>query len=59
MQTVRSPTTKATEQFIAGYQRSNHLPVDPTRTYAEQSLHWVFWYIGVPVVILATSRPPC
>jgi len=54
VQTVRSVTTKAGEQAIAGYQRANHLPVDPTRTYAEQTMHWVFWYIGVPVVILAT-----
>jgi hypothetical protein len=54
VQTARSAGTKAARQAIAGYQRANHLPVDPTRTYAEQSLHWVFWYIGVPVVILAT-----
>jgi hypothetical protein len=54
VQTVRSSLPKANEQTIASYQRSNHLPVDPTRTYAEQSLHWVFWYVGVPVVILAT-----
>ena len=54
LQTVRSSMPKATQQVIASYQQSNHLPVDPTRTYAEQSLHWVFWYVGVPVVILAT-----
>ncbi len=57
VQTVRNPVSKATkaaDQAIAGYQRANHLPVDPTRTYAEQSLHWVFWYIGAPAVILAT-----
>jgi len=54
VQTVRIASTKAAEQAIAGYQRANHLPVDPTRTYAEQTMHWVFWYVGVPVVILAT-----
>ncbi len=54
VQTVRSAATKASKQALAGYQRANHLPVDPTRTYAEQSLHWVFWYIGAPAVILAT-----
>ncbi len=54
VQTVRSAATKASQQALAGYQRANHLPVDPTRTYAEQSLHWVFWYIGAPAVILAT-----
>ena len=54
VQTVRSLLPKVNEQTVASYQQANHLPVDPTRTYAEQSLHWVFWYVGVPVVILAT-----
>ncbi len=54
VQTVHAAMSNATEQVIASYQRDNHLPVDPSRTYAEQSLHWVFWYIGVPAVILAT-----
>jgi hypothetical protein len=39
---------------MKAYQKANHLPIDPTRTYAEYSLHWVFWYIGVPAVILGT-----
>jgi hypothetical protein len=51
---ARAAMTKATEQSIARYQRANNQPVDPSRTYAELSLHWVFWYIGVPVVILGT-----
>jgi len=54
VQTVRTPAIKATIQSMTAYQKSNHLPIDPTRTYAEYSLHWVFWYIGVPVVILGT-----
>ena len=29
-------------------------PVDPTRLYYEISLHWVFWYIGLPAVLLGT-----
>nr|MDQ2815088.1 hypothetical protein [Actinomycetota bacterium] len=45
---------QATMQSIARYQRANNQPVDPSRTYAEISLHWVFWYIGVPAVILGT-----
>ncbi len=51
---ARAAMNKATEQSIARYQRANHQLVDPSRTYAEISLHWVFWYIGVPVVILGT-----
>src|SRR5262249_24558017 len=54
VQTVRSRMPATGEQVIASYERDNHLPVDPMRTFAEQSLHWVFWYIGVPAVILAT-----
>ena len=29
-----------------------HLPVDPTRTYAEDTLYWVIWYVGAPAVLL-------
>ena len=54
LQTAHAAMKRVTEQSIAGYQRSNHVSVDGSRTYAEMSLHWVFWYIGVPVVILGT-----
>jgi hypothetical protein len=39
-------------RFIAGLQRAQGLPVDPTRTYAESTLYWVIWYIGLPTVLL-------
>jgi hypothetical protein len=45
---------KTSEQSIARYERANHVPIDPSRTFAEISLHWVFWYVGAPVVILGT-----
>jgi hypothetical protein len=51
---ARAAMNGPTEQSIARYQRANHQLVDPSRTYAEISLHWVFWYVGVPVVILGT-----
>ena len=54
VQTVHGAMLRGTEQVIAAYERSNHVPVDPSRTFAELSLHWVFWYVGAPVVILAT-----
>ena len=42
---------------IAGYvgalQKLLGLPVQPTRSYAEDSLYWVIWYIGVPALLLA------
>ena len=39
---------------MVGYQRADHLPIAPERLYYELSLHWVFWYIGVPAVALGT-----
>ncbi len=39
---------------MIGYQLLDHLPVRPTRLYYELSLHWVFWYLGLPAVALAT-----
>jgi hypothetical protein len=54
VQVVRQTQTKFAESIMAHYQRLNHLPVDPTRIYAELSMDWVFWYVGVPAVVLAT-----
>jgi hypothetical protein len=53
VQTLRAASNLTTRSVMASFQRADHLPVDPTRTYAELSLHWVFWYIGVPAVVLA------
>jgi hypothetical protein len=50
LQKVRGPALAR----IAGYQRIDHLPVDPHRMYYELALHWVFWYIGLPAVVLGT-----
>jgi hypothetical protein len=52
LQTVRGETDPATISYVAELQKLAHLPIDPTRTYAEDSLYWVIWYIGVPAVIL-------
>jgi hypothetical protein len=54
VQTVRAASTANFQADMAAMQRANHLAVDPTRLYYEISLHWVFWYIGVPAVVLAT-----
>jgi hypothetical protein len=54
LQTVRAATDSVTKAVMTGFQHADHLPIDPTRTYAETSLHWVFWYVGVPVVVLGT-----
>ncbi|MEO3871298.1 hypothetical protein ABGB18_20995 [Nonomuraea sp. B12E4] len=43
-----------TYEMIKQTQRANGLPLDGTRLYFENSLHWVVWYVGLPVVVLAT-----
>jgi hypothetical protein len=53
-QTVYGPVTKAGGNVMAIFQRADGLAVQPARLYYEISLHWIFWYIGVPAVLLAT-----
>ncbi|MGH3244199.1 MAG: hypothetical protein ACRDNL_27760 [Spirillospora sp.] len=58
VQTVRrEPATRDDEmnvRFIETVQRIQHLPVDGTRQYSENSLYWVSWYIGIPALLFAT-----
>jgi hypothetical protein len=52
LQTVRGPATGGAAAYVASLQRLEHLPVDPGRLYAEDTLYWVVWYVGVPAVLL-------
>jgi hypothetical protein len=54
VQTVKRNSGAFFDSIIADYQRADHLPVSPERLYYEISLHWVFWYIGIPAVALGT-----
>jgi hypothetical protein len=54
VQTVYGAKTKTQMAQMAKLQAGQHLPIQPTRMYYEISLHWVFWYLGVPAVVLAT-----
>ncbi len=54
VQVVRARSIASFQSAIAAYQLAEDQPVDPSRQYYEISLHWVFWYIGIPAVILAT-----
>jgi hypothetical protein len=54
VQTVHGEPTAGARLAMIGYQVLDHLPVQPTRLYYELSLHWVFWYLGLPAVLLAT-----
>ena len=55
VQTVRGQTDPALIRAVAALQRLERLPVDGLRQYYETSLYWVFWYLGVPAVLLACA----
>jgi hypothetical protein len=48
LQKVHGPASP----YIAALQRLEGLPVDPGRLYAENTLYWVIWYLGVPALLL-------
>src|SRR5262249_62302619 len=48
LQKVRGPASP----YVAALQRLESLPIDPGRLYAENSLYWVVWYLGVPALLL-------
>jgi hypothetical protein len=48
LEKVRGPANP----YIAALQRLEGLPVGPGRVYAENSLYWVIWYLGVPALLL-------
>jgi hypothetical protein len=52
IETVHGTPSLAVYHFIASLQRLQGLPLDPTRTYAEDSLYWVIWYVGLPTLLL-------
>ena len=52
VQKVHGHPSLAVYNAIRSLQRAQSLPVDPTRTYAEQTLYWLIWYIGLPTVLL-------
>jgi hypothetical protein len=55
LQIVRGQTDPALIRQVAALQRLERLPVDGLRQYYESSLYWVFWYLGVPAVLLACA----
>ncbi len=54
LQTVHGRKNRVLAHTMAQLQAALHLPIQPYRLYYEISLHWVFWYLGIPVVVLAT-----
>ena len=55
LQITRARSPSSFQATIAAYQLAENQPIDPSRQYYEISLHWVFWYIGIPAVILGTA----
>ena len=55
LQVVRGQPDPALIRQVAALQRLERLPVDGLRQYYESSLYWVFWYLGVPAVLLACA----
>ena len=52
VQTVHWRPGAATAGYVAALQRLLGMPVQPTRSYAEDSMYWVIWYIGIPALLL-------
>jgi len=52
-QTVRQSAADPGARVVAGLQLAQGLPVDGGRTYAEHSVVWVSWWVGVPALVLA------
>jgi hypothetical protein len=52
LQIVRERASRASADYVAHLQRLEHLPVDPGRLYAEDTLYWVIWYVGIPTLLL-------
>jgi hypothetical protein len=52
VQTVRGTPGLPVYHYVGYLQRLQGLPADPARTYAEDTLYWVIWYIGLPTVLL-------
>lgn len=52
-QTVRQSAADPGSRVVAGLQARQGLPVDGGRTYAEQSLVWMSWWVGPVALVLA------
>jgi len=55
--TVHRSTTDPVDIFtnsvVKSFQQAQGLPIDPTRTYAENTVAWVSYYLTWPLVLLA------
>lgn len=54
-QTVRQSPDDSGSRVVAGLQLRQGLTVDGGRTYAEQSVAWLSWWVGIPALIIALA----
>ncbi len=52
-QVVRQDPDDPGARYVAGMQARQGLPVDGGRTYAEQTVAWLSWYVGPVALVLA------
>jgi hypothetical protein len=52
-QTVRQSPHDPGSRYVAGMQARQGLPVDGGRTYAEQTVTWLSWYVGPLALVVA------
>ena len=50
---VQTATTDLILPTVQALQRRGGLPIDPDRSYAEDSLRWMAWYLGAPALAAA------
>ncbi|BEP14577.1 hypothetical protein acdb102_28880 [Acidothermaceae bacterium B102] len=48
-----SPPGDNTAEEVGRLQALAHLRIDPHRTYAEESLRWMGWWVGAPAILMA------
>lgn len=52
VQTAHWNPGPGTAGYVGALQKLLGLPVQPVRSYAEDSLYWVIWYVGIPALLL-------
>jgi hypothetical protein len=54
-QVVRQDPNDPGSRYVAGMQAREGLPVDGGRTYAEQTVAWLGWYVGPVALVVALA----
>ncbi|CAN5639795.1 hypothetical protein BH10ACT1_BH10ACT1_38170 [soil metagenome] len=52
---IQTATTDLKLPTVETLQRAQGLPIDPDRSYAEETLRWMAWYLGAPALLAAIA----